>query len=147
MLNDVWVMEGRGKLVAWWRRNISKTGEKEKTIKKFKLKSAKHHHPQHRSKSSVVVRTEKKRSWLNWLWVTLTRKNKKRKFKLADKMETEMQQQDTNNQGEFWYSICMLRWNDQCCQSLSISSCCPCWYWQTDRHQIELIPSRTSQTI
>ena len=101
MVNDVSVMEGRGKLVAWWRKNISKTGEKEKTIKKFKLKSAKHHHhPQHRSKNSVVVRTEKKRSWLNWLWVTLTRKNKKRKFKIVDKMENETEMQ---NQGRIFY--------------------------------------------
>ena len=100
MVNDVSVMEGRGKLVAWWRKNISKTGEKEKTIKKFKLKSAKHHHhPQHRSKNSVVVRTEKKRSWLNWLWVTLTRKNKKRKFKIVDKMENETEMQ---NQGRIF---------------------------------------------
>ena len=136
-------MEGRGKLVAWWRKNISKPGEKEKTIKKFKLKSAKHHHPQHRSKSSVVVRTEKKRSWLNWLWVTLTRKNKKRKFKLADKRETEteMRQQITNRQGEF--VLLFLSWMEWQILPVIINVKLLSILILTGKHLIVLIPCRT----
>ena len=60
-------MVGGGKLQSWWR-NLGK----EKSIKKFKLKSVR------RNRNSVLVKKEKKRSWLSWLWWTLTSRRKNR---------------------------------------------------------------------
>ena len=66
-------MVGGGKLQSWWR-NLGK----EKSIKKFKLKSVR------RNRNSVLVKKEKKRSWLSWLWWTLTSRKKNRgKFDIS----------------------------------------------------------------
>ena len=66
-------MVGGGKLQSWWR-NLGK----EKSIKKFKLKSVR------RNRNSVLVKKEKKRSWLSWLWWTLTSRRKNRgKFDIS----------------------------------------------------------------
>ena len=62
-------MVGGGKLQSWWR-NLGK----EKSIKKFKLKSVR------RNRNSVLVKKEKKRSWLSWLWWTLTSRRNQGKF-------------------------------------------------------------------
>ena len=65
-------MVGGGKLQSWWR-NLGK----EKSIKKFKLKSVR------RNRNSVLVKKEKKRSWLSWLWWTLTSRRKRGKFDIS----------------------------------------------------------------
>ena len=66
-------MVGGGKLQSWWRNQ-----GKEKSIKKFKLKSVR------RNRNSVLVKKEKKRSWLSWLWWTLTSRRKNRgKFDIS----------------------------------------------------------------
>ena len=80
-------MGGGGKLQSWWR-NLGK----EKSIKKFKLKSVR------RNRNSVLVKKEKKRSWLSWLWWSITSKRNKRKFDFSpDKIMSHVSEEVTES--------------------------------------------------
>ena len=63
-----------GKLHYWCNRKnsgSSKTTDKDNFLRKLRLKTVKK-----TRNSSVVVNKEKKRSWLSWFWMTITKKNK-----------------------------------------------------------------------